>query len=308
MPATLIDGTGIAKEVQKELAAEVEQLGKKGVRPGLAVVLVGEDPASASYVGMKARACERLGVYSRKVELPETTSTDELLAVIGELNRDHAIDGILVQLPLPAGIEKARILEAVDPAKDVDGFHSSNIGSLVLGHSGLVACTPLGIMELLGRTGVSLDGANAVVLGRSDDVGKPMALLLLHANATVTICHSHTRDIEARTREADVVVAAVGRAGMVGKDALKPGAVVIDVGSNKLTERSRVVALFGEDSPRVADFDERGYVWVGDVDERDVMEVAGWLTPVPGGVGPMTIAMLLRNTLTAACRRRGPGC
>jgi methylenetetrahydrofolate dehydrogenase (NADP+)/methenyltetrahydrofolate cyclohydrolase len=308
MPATIIDGTEIAKQIHGELGRDVSGLVERGIRPGLAVVLVGDDPASASYVGMKARACERVGVYSRKLVLPETTRTEDLLGEIAALNRDDAIDGILVQLPLPAGVDKARVLEAVDPAKDVDGFHSANIGSLVLGHEGLVACTPLGIMEMLGRSGVTLDGANAVVLGRSDDVGKPMALLLLHANATVTICHSHTVDLSARTREADVVVAAVGRAGIVRGDFLKPGAVVVDVGSNQLTERSAVEALFGADSPRLAEFDKRGYIWVGDVDERDVMDVAGKLTPVPGGVGPMTIAMLLRNTVTAACRRRGVEC
>jgi methylenetetrahydrofolate dehydrogenase (NADP+) / methenyltetrahydrofolate cyclohydrolase len=288
MSAVWIDGTGIAK----------------GIRPGLAVVLVGEDPASASYVGMKARMCERLGLVSRKLVLPESIRTPDLLSQIASLNSDDAIDGILVQLPLPAHIAKSEILEAVDPVKDVDGFHSSNIGSLVLGHEALVACTPSGIMEMLSRSGVSIDGANAVVLGRSDDVGKPMALLLLHANATVTVCHSHTRDLRAVTREADIVVAAVGRAAMVKADFIKPGATVIDVGSNQLETREEVVGLFGADSPRVSEFDKRGYVWVGDVDERGVMGVAGRLSPVPGGVGPMTIAMLMRNTLKAARMRR----
>lgn len=304
MTARWIDGTGIAKVVQEEVAAEAGALAEKGIRPGLAVVLVGEDPASASYVGMKARMCERLGLVSRKLVLPESIQTPELLSQIASLNSDDAIDGILVQLPLPGHIAKSEILEAVDPVKDVDGFHSSNIGSLVLGHEALVACTPSGIMEMLLRSGVATDGARAVVLGRSDDVGKPMALLLLHANATVTVCHSHTRDLAALTREADIVVAAVGRAAMVKADFVKPGATVIDVGSNKLDTREEVVDLFGSDSPRVAEFDKRGYVWVGDVDERGVMEVAGRLSPVPGGVGPMTIAMLMRNTLKAARMRR----
>jgi len=308
MTATIINGTELAAGIQTELAAKVRDLGSRHITPGLAVVLVGDDPASASYVNMKARSSERLGVYSRKIVLPGDTRESRLLDEIRRLNDDDAIDGILVQLPLPRQIRKPAILEAVDPAKDVDGFHSSNIGALVLGQETLVACTPLGIMEMLHRTGVSLDGANAVVLGRSDDVGKPMALLLLHANATVTICHSHTQDLKAATRGADIVVVAVGRAGMIQHDFIKAGAVVIDVGSNKLTQREDVVSMFGKESPRVAEFDRRGYVWVGDVDERDVREVAGKLTPVPGGVGPMTIAMLMKNTVAAACRRRGLEC
>jgi methylenetetrahydrofolate dehydrogenase (NADP+)/methenyltetrahydrofolate cyclohydrolase len=308
MTAEFIRGAEIANQVQEEVAQEVRDLAAGGVRPGLAVVLVGSDAASASYVAMKARMCERLGLTSRKSILPEETSTEALLEEIGRLNADEVIDGILVQLPLPAHIEKARILEAVDPRKDVDGFHSSNIGSLVLGHETLVACTPLGIMEMLTRSGVVFDGARAVVLGRSDDVGKPMALLLLHANATVTVCHSRTRDPASITREADIVVAAVGRKAMVTSDFLKPGSVVVDVGSNQLTRREEVVELFGEGSPRVAEFDKRGYVWVGEVDERGVIEVAGRLSPVPGGVGPMTIAMLMKNTVRAARRRRGLEC
>jgi methylenetetrahydrofolate dehydrogenase (NADP+)/methenyltetrahydrofolate cyclohydrolase len=308
MTATLIDGTEIARQVEAEVAREVATLAGEGVTPGLAVVLVGEDPASRSYVNMKARMCERLGLLSRKVVLPGNTQTRDLLARIDRLNADDAIDGILIQLPLPPQIEKPRVLEAVDPARDVDGFHSSNIGSLVLGREALVACTPLGIMEMLRRSGVSLDGANAAVLGRSDDVGKPMALLLLHANATVTICHSHTANLPEITRRADIVVAAVGRPAMVRSDFIKPGAVVVDVGSNKLTRREDVAGLFGEDSPRVAELERRGYVWVGDVDQRDVMRVAGKLTPVPGGAGPMTIAMLMKNTLRAARRRRGLEC
>lgn len=305
MTATLLNGTEIATTLQSELAAEVQDLAQRGIRPGLAVVLVGNDEASASYVGMKARMCERLGLTSRRVVLPEETTTDSLLARIRELNEDDAIDGILIQLPLPAHIAKAEVLEAMDPMKDVDGFHSSNIGALVLGHQGIVACTPLGIMEMLRRSGVRLEGAHAVVLGRSDDVGKPMALLLLHANATVTICHSRTRDLGRITREADILVAAIGRAAMIRGDFIKPGAVVVDVGSNKVTDRGEVVRLFGERSQRVGQFDSRGYVWVGDVDEQEVIQVAGMLSPVPGGVGPMTIATLMKNTVLAARRRRG---
>ncbi len=302
--ATLISGTGIAKQIQEEVAADVEMLKRKGVTPGLAVVLVGSDPASASYVGMKARMCERLGMKSLKLDLPEDIRESDLLERIDELNKDDSIDGILVQLPLPEQVDKHRILEAVAPLKDVDGFHSSNIGSLVLGHEGLVACTPLGVLEMLQRSGVEIEGARAVVLGRSDDVGKPMAMLLMHRHATVTICHSRTRDLASVTREADIVVAAIGRLAMVTGDFIKPGAVVIDVGTNQVTDRGEVERLFGEDSPRLEQFDKRGYIWAGDVHERDALEVASMLSPVPGGAGPMTIAILMKNTVTGARLRR----
>ena len=307
MTATLIDGTQIAREIQEEVRGEVASLKKSGITPGLAVVLVGSDPASASYVGMKARMCEKLGVYSRKLELGKETTTTGLLARIEALNKEDAIDGILIQLPLPEQIDKHAVLEAVDPVKDVDGFHSSNMGSLVLGHEALVGCTPLGVMEMFTRSGVGLEGARAVVLGRSDDVGKPMAMLLMHAHATVTICHSRTRGLARVTREADIVVAAIGRKAMVRGDFIKPGAVVIDVGANRTTDRSEVVELFGPDSLRLEKFDKNGYIWVGDVHEREVMEVASKLSPVPGGVGPMTITMLMKNTIKAARVRRERG-
>lgn len=306
MTATLINGTGIAKAIETEVQAEVAALEAEGVHPGLAVVLVGGDPASASYVGMKARTCQSLGIYSVKVELGDETTTAELLAEIDRLNRDERIDGILVQLPLPEQIDKHAILEAVDPLKDADGFHSSNIGSLVLGVEGIVACTPSGVMEMLRRSNVEIEGKRAVVLGRSDDVGKPMAMLLMHANATVTICHSRTRDLASVTREADILIAAIGRKYLVRKDFIKPGAVVIDVGANRIDDRSEVIGLFGEDSSRVARFDKTGYIWVGDVHEREAIEVASMLSPVPGGAGPMTIAMLMRNTLKGARMRRAP--
>src|SRR5206468_2386330 len=209
------------------------------------------------------------------------------------------------QLPLPKHVNKHAILESVDPQKDVDGFHSANVGSLVLGHETLVACTPLGVMEVLRRSGVKIEGANAVVLGRSDDVGKPQALLLMHANATVTICHSKTRNLSEVTRQADIIVAAIGKTAMVARDWVKPGVVVIDVGTNQVSDRAQVERLFGKDEARLKDFEKRGYIWVGDVDERAVKEVAGMLTPVPGGVGPMTIAMLMKNTIKAARMRRG---
>jgi methylenetetrahydrofolate dehydrogenase (NADP+)/methenyltetrahydrofolate cyclohydrolase len=248
--------------------------------------------------------CEKLGIYSQKIEMGADTTTDELLTEIDRLNNDDRIDGILIQLPLPKHIDKQVILEAVRPAKDADGFHSSNIGSLVLGYQGLIACTPSGIMEMLRRSDVDIEGKRAVILGRSDDVGKPMAMLLMHAHGTVTICHSRTRDLSSITREADILVAAIGKRCLVRKDFIKPGAVVIDVGSSQITDRDEVIELFGSDSPRVGQFDNAGYIWVGDVHEREALEVASKLSPVPGGVGPMTIAMLMQNTVKSA-RMRG---
>jgi methylenetetrahydrofolate dehydrogenase (NADP+)/methenyltetrahydrofolate cyclohydrolase len=305
MTATFINGTKIAEEIQREVAGEVESLKGRGIRPGLAVVLVGADPASSAYVNMKAKTCEKLGIHSRKLTIPNSVTTEELLAEVRKLNEDDSIDGILVQLPLPKHVDKHSILEGVDPAKDVDGFHSANVGSLVLGHETLVACTPSGVMELLHRSKVTIAGADAVVLGRSDDVGKPQALLLMHANATVTICHSKTRNLAEITRRADVLVAAIGRTAMVTRDWVKPGAVVIDVGTNKVSDSAQVERLFGNDEARIKDFEKRGYIWAGDVDELSVKDVASLLTPVPGGVGPMTIAMLMKNTIKAARRRRG---
>src|SRR5437588_1672299 len=305
MTASFINGTKIAEEIKHEVAAEVLALKARGVRPGLAVVLVGDDAASSAYVNMKARTCEQLGIYSRKLTVPSSVTTEELLDEVRKLNEDDVIDGILVQLPLPKQVQKHAILEGVDPRKDVDGFHSANVGSLVLGHETLVACTPLGVMELLHRSNVRIEGANAVVLGRSEDVGKPQALLLMHANATVTICHSKTRNIADVVRQADIIVAAIGKTAMVTRDWVKLGAVVVDVGTNKVSDRAEVQRLYGDDSARWKDFEKRGYIWAGDVDERGVKEVASMLTPVPGGVGPMTIAILMKNTLKAAHMRRG---
>jgi methylenetetrahydrofolate dehydrogenase (NADP+) / methenyltetrahydrofolate cyclohydrolase len=305
MPATFINGTALAEEVKGEAAAEVIALKERGIEPGLAVILVGDDAASSAYVNMKARSCEKLGIRGRKIVLPASISTPELLSEVRKLNMDDAVDGILVQLPLPRQVEKHTVLESIEPSKDVDGFHSSNLGALLLGHQTLVACTPLGVMELLRRSAVTMEGANAVVLGRSDDVGKPQAVLLMHANATVTICHSKTRNLAGITRQADILVAAIGRTATVTADHVKPGAVVIDVGTNQVSDRSEFERLFGHDDSRKADFDKRGYVWAGDVDERSVKEVASLLTPVPGGVGPMTIAMLMKNTIRAARLRRG---
>jgi len=305
MTAAFINGTKIAEDIKIEVARQVEDLSRRGVQPGLAVVLVGDDAASSAYVNLKAKTCEQLGIYSRKLTIPSTVTTEELLWEVRKLNDDDKIDGILVQLPLPKPVSKHTIREGVDPQKDVDGFHSHNLGSLLLGHETLVACTPLGVMELLYRTGVEIEGANAVVLGRSDDVGKPQAALLMHANATVTICHSKTRNLPKVTRQADILVAAIGKVAMVTQDFVKPGAVVIDVGTNKVADRADVQRLFGDDEVRWKDFEKRGYVWAGDVDQRAVKEVASMLTPVPGGVGPMTIAMLMKNTVKAARIRRG---
>ena len=305
MTATFINGTRIADDIKREAGAEVENLKGRGIQPGLAVILVGDGAASSAYVNMKAKTCEQLGIYSRKLTIPSSTTTEQLLSEVQKLNQDDAIDGILIQLPLPKHVNKHAVLEGVDPRKDVDGFHSRNLGSLLLGHEALVACTPLGVMELLQRSRVQMEGANAVVLGRSDDVGKPQAVLLMHANATVTICHSRTRNLPEVTRQADIVVAAIGRTAMVTRDFVKPGAVVIDVGTNKVSDRAEIQRLFGDDAARWKDFEKRGYVWAGDVDERSVREVASMMTPVPGGVGPMTIAILMKNTVKAAKLRRG---
>jgi len=305
MTATFINGTEIAATVRDEVAVEVSRLKESGIDAGLAVVLVGNDPASSSYVGMKARMCARLGIVGRKLTLPAEATTEQIESRIAELNNDDGIDGILVQLPLPKHVDKHAVLESVDPLKDVDGFHSRNIGSLVLGHESLVACTPLGVMKLLQRSGVQIEGARATVLGRSDDVGKPLAMLLMHANATVTICHSKTANLAEVARGSDIVVAATGKAALVTADFIKAGAVVIDVGSNQVSDRGEVVRLFGDESPRLELFDKRGYIWMGDVHEREVKEVASMMSPVPGGVGPMTIAMLMSNTIKAARLRRG---
>jgi len=278
MAARIIDGKAIAAEIREELAARCATLSQRGVTPGLAVVLVGENPASQIYVRNKKRACEKAGIRSFEVLLPEDTDQATLEEKIMELNRNPEVDGILVQLPLPEGLCEQRVLALIDPEKDADGFHVQSMGALVTGSHGFVPCTPKGCMELIRRTGIDLVGKEAVVVGRSNIVGKPMALLLLQENATVTVCHSRTKDLAGYTRRADVLVAAVGRPGMITGDMIKPGAVVIDVGINRL---------------------ESGKV-VGDVEFDSAAEVAGYITPVPGGVGPMTIAMLLQNTLESA--------
>ncbi len=304
MAANILDGTRIASDIRSELAHEIKTLAASGIRPGLAVVLVGHNPASEIYVRGKVKSCEELGIYSEKLTPPDTSSTEELLLLVDQLNGRDDIDGILVQLPLPDQVDSKKVLMAVDPAKDVDGFHPMNVGFLSTQRLGLVPCTPAGVMEILRRSSVPVAGAEAVVVGRSDIVGKPVAMLLINGNATVTVCHSKTRDLAEVCRRADILVAAIGRAGMITRDFVKPGATVIDVGMNKVTERSEFDRLFAGNAKREEAFRARGSTLVGDV-HPNVAEVAGALTPVPGGVGPLTIAMLMSNTVKAAKLRRG---
>ncbi|HUI51843.1 MAG TPA: bifunctional 5,10-methylenetetrahydrofolate dehydrogenase/5,10-methenyltetrahydrofolate cyclohydrolase [Terriglobales bacterium] len=304
MTARILSGTVIRDQIFAELKEEVAQLAAEGMRPGLAAVLVGENPASQLYVKSKIAACEQLGIASWMHTPATVSTTDEMLQLVHQLNRDENVDGILVQLPLPRQVDTKKVLEAVDPAKDVDGFHPVNLGKLVSGRPGLVACTPAGCMEILRRNAIPLEGANAVVLGRSDIVGKPMALLLMHANATVTICHSKTRDLPEIVRRADIVVAAMGRAGYVKADWVKAGAAVIDVGTNTVKDPKEAEELLAKFPERLEKFRSKGSVLVGDV-HPDAMFTAGALTPVPGGVGPMTITMLMSNTVKAARLRRG---
>jgi methylenetetrahydrofolate dehydrogenase (NADP+)/methenyltetrahydrofolate cyclohydrolase len=306
VPARILSGNAIRDQIYAELKQEIADLGAAGIRPGLAAVLVGENPASQIYVRSKIAACEQLGLGSWQFTPPATITTKELLALIAELNARDDLDGILVQLPLPHQVDTKRVLEAVDPAKDVDGFHPVNLGRLVSGREGLVACTPAGCMEILRRSGIAVEGANAVVVGRSDIVGKPMALLLMHANATVTICHSKTRDLPGVVRRADIVIAAIGRAAMIEPDWVRPGATVIDVGINRIVDAAEAKRIFEEFPAKLAQFHEKGSVLVGDV-HPGVAEVAGAITPVPGGVGPLTIAMLMSNTVKAARSRRTRG-
>lgn len=280
MSATIIDGNAVSKQIRAELTEKVKNLqGEKNVTPGLAVVLVGENPASQVYVRMKEKACEEVGLYSRKITLPEDVAEDELLGILDDLNADDKIHGILVQLPLPKHIDENKILRRINPDKDVDGFHPVNVGRLVIGEPGFVACTPKGVIELLKRSGTEISGADAVVVGRSNIVGKPVAMLLMHENATVTICHSRTKNLAEKTCAADILIAAIGKPEFITADMVKDGATVIDVGVNRLDDKL-----------------------VGDVAFESAKEKAGAITPVPGGVGPMTIAMLLTNTVEAASK------
>jgi methylenetetrahydrofolate dehydrogenase (NADP+)/methenyltetrahydrofolate cyclohydrolase len=308
MTARILDGTRIANDIRTEVTAEVRAMASAGVRPGLAVVLVGHNPASEIYVRGKVKACEEVGIYSEQHTPAETATTEQLLALVHELNRRDEIDGILVQLPLPAQVDSKQILMAVDPAKDVDGFHPVNVGFLSTQRPGLVPCTPAGVIEILKRSQIPIARQEAVVVGRSDIVGKPAAMLLLNANATVTVCHSKTRDLPEVCRRADILIAAIGRAGMITRDFVKRGATVIDVGMNKVTDPAEFQRLFGSGSTtnakREQTFRAKGSTLVGDV-HPEVTEIAGALTPVPGGVGPLTIAMLMYNTVKAAKMRRG---
>jgi len=301
----ILDGNRVRDDIKTELQPRIAALSALGAPPGLAVVLVGNNPASEIYVRHKIKACHDLGIYSDSITPPATISTEELLAIVSELNRRPDIDGILVQLPLPPQVDTKRILLAVSPAKDVDGFHPCNVGNLVASLPGPRPCTPAGILELLKRYRIPLAGKRAVVVGRSDIVGKPVAMLLLHEHATVTICHSRTVDLPAVCREADILVAAMGRPAMIDGSYIRQGATVIDVGTNRIDSRDEVARIFRNSPQKLASFDKKGSVLVGDVHPLDVVERACAYTPVPGGVGPLTIAMLMVNTVASAERRVG---
>lgn len=307
MTARLLSGAPVADQIKQGVAARVAELTEQGLQPGLAVVIVGDDPASKVYVGSKVKTCLALGLYSEKHELTAATTTEQLLALVQELNQRNEIDGILVQLPLPPQIDTRRILEAIDPAKDVDGFHPTNVGRLVQGQETLTPCTPTGVIELLDHYQIPIAGAHAVVIGRSDIVGKPQALLLLHRHATVTICHSRTKNLPEIARQADILVAAIGRTAMVTGDYIREGAVVIDVGMNEVKTAADVQRFFPDEdhAQRLADLEKRGYTRIGDVEPRSLMPKASAFTPVPGSVGLLTIAMLMKNTVKAAELRRG---
>ena len=305
--AQILDGRPAAEAIKSEVAAEVRELKRtRGVTPCLAAVLVGDDPASAVYVRNKVRACEEVGIASKHVALDATTSSEALLSVVHGLNEDDQVDGILVQLPLPKQIDGEIIIEAISPQKDVDAFHPTNVGLLAMGRPRFVPCTPAGIIELLDRNNIEIAGANAVVVGRSQIVGRPVASLLLQRHATVTVCHSKTRDLPSVTRQGDILIAALGRPAFVRGEFIKPGATVIDVGVNKISDAAQAHDLFGDEAEkRIEAIKTRGYTLVGDVHPAEADLVAGRRTPVPGGVGLLTVAMLMRNTLQAAKWRRG---
>jgi methylenetetrahydrofolate dehydrogenase (NADP+)/methenyltetrahydrofolate cyclohydrolase len=305
MPRVL-DGVAIAATIKQEVAEEVKLLAARGIRPGLAAVLVGNVAASEIYVRSKVQSCADLGIFSELITPPASVTTEEMLDLVAQLNARDEIDGILIQLPLPAQVDTKALLDAVSPAKDVDGFHPINAGRLQAGRPALAPCTPAGIIEILKRSGIPMAGQHAVVVGRSDLVGKPAAMLLLHQNATVTICHSKTRDLGAITRQADILVAAIGRAGFITPEMVKPGATVIDVGINRINTRAEFDRFFVGNAKREATFAKRGSTIVGDVHPK-AFELAGAYTPVPGGVGLLTVAMLMANTVHAAKMRRASG-
>jgi methylenetetrahydrofolate dehydrogenase (NADP+)/methenyltetrahydrofolate cyclohydrolase len=304
MMPRVLDGAAIATTIKQEVAEEVRALAAHGIRPGLAAVLVGHVPASEIYVRSKVQTCAELGLYSDLITPSDTVTTEDMLELVAALNDRDDIDGILIQLPLPKQVEAKALLDAVSPSKDVDGFHPVNAGRLQAGRPALAPCTPAGVLEILKRSGLPISGQHAVVVGRSDIVGKPVAMLLLHQNATVTICHSKTHDLRAITRQADILVAAIGRPGFIEPDMVKPGATLIDVGINRLTTQEELDRFFAGDAKREAAFAKRGSTIVGDMHPK-AFEVAGSYTPVPGGVGPLTIAMLMANTVRAAKMRRG---
>jgi methylenetetrahydrofolate dehydrogenase (NADP+)/methenyltetrahydrofolate cyclohydrolase len=300
----ILDGVAIATAIKQEVAEEASALAARGIRPGLAAVLVGNVAASEIYVRSKVQTCADLGIFSELITPPATVTTEEMLDLVAALNRRDEIDGILIQLPLPAQVDTKALLDAIDPAKDVDGFHPVNAGRLLAGRSALVPCTPAGIIEILKRSNIPIAGQHAVVVGRSDIVGKPAAMLLLHQNATVTICHSKTRNLGEITRQADILVAAIGRPGFITAEMVKPGETLVDVGINRITERAEFERFFAGNTKREAAFAKTGSVIVGDIDPK-AFELAGAYTPVPGGVGKLTIAMLMANTVRAAKMRRG---
>ena len=300
----VLNGVAIAATIKAEVALEVDALKQQGIVPGLAVILVGHVPASEIYVRSKVKTCGELGIFSEMLTPPESVTTEELLSMVDRLNEREDIDGILIQLPLPKHVDTRRLLEAVSPDKDVDGFHPINAGRLLSGQVGLAPCTPAGIMQILERSGVAIEGKNAVVVGRSNIVGKPAATMLINASATVTVCHHLTRDLARYTREAELLVVAVGRPGLITPEMVKPGATLVDVGINRITDAAEVERFFPGDAARAATFAKRGSVVVGDIHPA-AFAVAGAYTPVPGGVGALTIAMLMANTVTAAKLRRG---
>jgi methylenetetrahydrofolate dehydrogenase (NADP+) / methenyltetrahydrofolate cyclohydrolase len=305
--AEILDGARVAEEIKREVAEEVARMSlEHGVRPCLAVIQVGEDPASTVYVRSKVRTSEELGIRSERHGLGPATTTDDLLGLVAALNAREDVDGLLVQLPLPREVDEQRVIEAIDPMKDVDGFHPMNVGRLSLGQRVLAPCTPAGIIELLERSGVPIGGAHAVVVGRSQIVGRPIAQMLLQRDATVTICHSKTRDLASVTRQGDILIAAIGRAGFIRGEHIKPGATVVDVGINRVTDEEAAREFFGEEAEkRLEVIARRGSTLVGDVHPAEADRVAARRTPVPGGVGLLTVAMLMRNTVDAALRRRG---
>jgi methylenetetrahydrofolate dehydrogenase (NADP+)/methenyltetrahydrofolate cyclohydrolase len=304
MMPIVLNGAAIASAIKQEVAEEVRTLVSQGIRPGLAAVLVGNVAASEIYVRSKVQTCAELGLFSELITPPDTVTTEEMLDLVASLNDRDDIDGILVQLPLPKQVDTKALLDSVSPEKDVDGFHPVNAGRLQAGRPALAPCTPAGVIEILKRSGISISGQRAVVVGRSDIVGKPLAMLLLHENATVTICHSKTRDLGAVTREADILVAAIGRPGFITAEMIKPGVTIVDVGINRVTTRAEFDRYFAGDTKREATFAKRGSTIVGDVDPK-AFELSAAYTPVPGGVGPLTIAMLMKNTVRAAKMRRG---